>query len=258
MIEPIRTPRLPDAIAGYFEQLILEGVLRPGDRLASERELAERLDISRPSIRETFEILGRKGLLRSSKSGSFVADFLAPLTTPLSTLLQSSGRVTKDYFEYREAVEVRATALATLRSTSLDHEAIRDCVSRMDAAHGLDDPSAEAAADADLHMLIYEASHNVVILQVMRAFSQMLRQGIFYNRKLLYGRTDVRDTLISQHKSIADAIVSGDASRAEKAASDHIHFTAKAVESSRQDAERLDIALRRLVRHDLVSANGTT
>lgn len=48
MIEPVRTPRLAQAIAGYIEQLILEGVLRPGDKLASERNLAERLDVSRP------------------------------------------------------------------------------------------------------------------------------------------------------------------------------------------------------------------
>lgn len=257
MIEPIRTPRLANSIADYFEQLILEGVLRPGDRLASERDLAEQLDISRPSIRETIEILARKGLLKTTKTGTFVSDFLAPLTSPLSALLQSSGRVTKDYFEYREAVEVKATGLATVRSTNVDHEAIRGCISRMEAAHGLDDPSAEAGADADLHMLIYEASHNVVILQVMRAFSDMLRQGIFYNRKLLYGRSDVRDNLISQHKSIADAILAGDAVEAEKAARNHIHFTALAVENSRHEEERLEVALRRLVRKDLVVVNSS-
>lgn len=256
MIEPIRNAKLAQTIADYIERLILEGALRPGDKLASERDLAERLEISRPSLRDTIGILEQKGLLNSSKSGTFVSEFLAPITSPLAALLQSSGRVTKDYFEYRETVEVKAAALATQRSTSLDHAAIRECISRMEAAHGFDDPSAEAGADADLHVLIYEASHNVVILQVMRAFSEMLRRGIFYNRSLLYNRLDVRDALLSQHKIIADAILAGDVVAAEKATSDHIQFTAAAVESSRQEAERLDVALRRLGRTDLLASSG--
>lgn len=255
MIEPVRTPKLAQAIAEHLEKLILEGVLRPGEKLAPERELAERLEVSRPSLRDAIAILEDKGLLKGAKAGTVVADFLAPLTDPLAALMRSSERVTKDYFEYREAVEAKAASLAAVHSTSLDHEAIRACIDRMEAAHGLADPSAEEGADVDLHVLTYEASHNVVILQIMRAFSEMLRQDIFYNRRLLYGRTKVRDALFSQHKTIADAILSGDASRAEKAASDHIRFTAGTIESIGRDEERLGVALRRLGRADLVASN---
>jgi len=66
MTEPIKPPRLAAAIAERLQALILEGVLRPGDRLAPERELAERLEVSRPSLREGIALLEEKRALRDT------------------------------------------------------------------------------------------------------------------------------------------------------------------------------------------------
>src|SRR5208283_5209406 len=76
-LEPVRNLKLADAIAEHLEQLILEGALRPGEKLAAERELAERLEVSRPSLREALERLQARGLLETSKSGTFVTKFMA-------------------------------------------------------------------------------------------------------------------------------------------------------------------------------------
>ncbi|MFX8813167.1 FCD domain-containing protein, partial [Acinetobacter baumannii] len=86
------------------------------------------------------------------------------------------------YFEYRRHTEAVAARLAALRATEIDRAAIAACADRIGRAHELDDPAEEAAADVELHMLIYEAAHNVVMLHVMRVFQEMLRQGVFYNR----------------------------------------------------------------------------
>ena len=75
----IRPVKLGDALADHLEKLILEGVLRPGEKLAPERELAEKLSVSRPSLREALDKLQAKGLLETAKSGTVVAQFLAPL-----------------------------------------------------------------------------------------------------------------------------------------------------------------------------------
>jgi GntR family transcriptional repressor for pyruvate dehydrogenase complex len=252
-VNKIRHRRLADTIAEHFEQLILEGVLRPGERLASERDLAERLEVSRPSLRDAIDILVKRGLLTTGKTGTMVAEFLAPLTNPLAALLQSNERVTRDYFEYREAIEPRTAGLAALRATEFDREAIRACIDRMEAAHGLEDPTAEAEADADLHVLVYEAAHNLVILHVMRAFAEMLRQDIFYNRKLLYARANVRAALLAQHRVIGEAVLAGDARRAEKAAGDHIRFTYTTLEEIGRDEARVGVALRRIGRAELIA-----
>ena len=79
-MEAVRNPRLADAIAAHIERLILEGALRPGERLASERELSERLEVSRPSLREAFDRLEERGLLQTTRGGTHVTRFLAPLT----------------------------------------------------------------------------------------------------------------------------------------------------------------------------------
>ena len=92
MTKPIRPVPLPELIAQRIQTLILEGILRPGERLMPERELAERLGVSRPSLRQALAVLERKGLLVAGKSGTAVAKFLSQLTDPLAELLAEDER----------------------------------------------------------------------------------------------------------------------------------------------------------------------
>jgi len=249
----IRSVKLSDTIAEHLERLILEGVLRPGERLAAERELASKLAVSRVSLREAIEKLQHKGLLITSKAGTVVAHFLDPLTRPLAALLSDKPRATADYLEYRRIIEGQAAAMAALRATEVDRAAIRDRCDAMRQAHALDDPSVEAAIDADLHQLIYEAAHNVVILHVMRVFGELLRNDVLYNRNQLYRRFGVRNQLLEQHLAIAGAVLAGDPRAAEQAASDHIHFTAHTLDDIRLDEDRVAASLRRVSRGDLLA-----
>ncbi len=251
----IRPDKLADAIANHLEKLILEGVLRPGEKLAAERELAEKLDVSRPSLREALEKLQGKGLLETTKAGTVVAHFLSPLARPLAELFSDKPRVTADYFEYRRINEGQAAALAATRATDVDRKALEDCIARMRLAHALDDPTEEAGADADLHLLVYEAAHNVVLLHVMRVFSEMLRNDVLYNRNQLYRRYGVRDQLLKQHLAIAEAILAGNPKEAEKAASEHISFTFQTIEDIRRDQDRIEVSLRRVSRADLLAGS---
>ena len=83
--ETINPPKVSDAIVSQIEQLILDGVLKPGERLPPERELAHQLNVSRPSLREAITTLKSRGLLQSRRGGgNFVVDVVAPvLTDPL-------------------------------------------------------------------------------------------------------------------------------------------------------------------------------
>lgn len=250
-MKPVRPPKLADAVAERLEQMILEGVLRPGDRLASERDLAGRLDVSRPSLRDAISRLEERGLLVSGREGARVARFLDPFTAPLAELLADKARVAADYFEYRRTMEAEAARLAARRATDIDREAIVDILVRMKAAHGEADPAREAAADADLHIAIYEAAHNVVMLHVMRALSQLLRSNVFYNRDRLYRRADARPRLLVQHVAIAESVLSGDAEAAGRASAEHIRFTFETIEDIRRDDERRVTALGRSRRSDV-------
>ncbi|MBK8537993.1 MAG: GntR family transcriptional regulator [Candidatus Competibacteraceae bacterium] len=65
--ETINSPKVADVIVSQIEQLILDGVLKPGERLSPERELAQELNVSRPSLREAITTLKSRGLLRSAR-----------------------------------------------------------------------------------------------------------------------------------------------------------------------------------------------
>jgi len=249
----IKTVRVADAVAQHLQTMILEGVIRPGEKLSPERELAENLGVSRPSLRDALAQLEQKGLLSTSKAGTIVAPFLMPLSNPLSSLFSGDDRVAADYFEYRRLVESHACGLAALRATKIDRTRISECLERIKIAHKTDDPEEEANADTDLHLVIYEAAHNVVVLHIMRLFSDMLRKGIFYHREHLYRREGVRDVLMAQHLEIGDAVLAGDRVRSEEAAYKHIQFTSETVHEICEEEERLEASLRRVGRHDLVS-----
>ena len=87
----VQPTSVTDAIVEQIEGLILNGVLKPGERLPAERELAQRLQVSRPSLREAILKLEGKGLLVGRRGGgSFVADVVAPtITEPLVHLLKN-------------------------------------------------------------------------------------------------------------------------------------------------------------------------
>lgn len=251
-MDTIKPAKLADAIAEHLERLILEGVLRPGEKLLPERDLALKLDVSRPSLRDALAKLEERGLLITGRGGTSVARFLAPIADPLAALLQDNPQAGYDYLEYRRSVEAAAAGLAAERATDIDREAIRGIVARMRAAHVQDDSAEEAEADADLHVAIYEAAHNLVMLHIMRTLSELLRNNVFYSRADLYSRPGVRDALLSQHLALADAVLAGDAAAARAAADGHIAYTSRTLQEIREDGARLQVSLRRFGRNDLI------
>ncbi len=187
-METIRTQTVADAIATRIEKLILEGALRPGEKLASERNLAQRLDVSRPSLRQAIDKLVERGLLTATRGGTSVAQFLLPIMTPLANLYRDHQNAAADYLEFRQWVEAQAARAAAERATEVDKGAIRDCLADMRKAHRSKEPTQEAQADVNLHLLVYEASHNFIVLHVMRALSELFRDGHANRTVLIFSR----------------------------------------------------------------------
>lgn len=252
--ETIKPAKAADAVALHLESLILEGVLRPGEKLLAERELADRLDVSRPTLREALQKLEERRLLTASREGTFVAELVgASLTDPLARLLESHPETTFDYLEFRGTCEGQAAYYAALRATDIDREAIRQAYERMEASHDVEDSAEEAEADTDLHLAIYEATHNVVLLHIMRGLANMLRKDVFYNRAKLYSRRGVRELLLGQHRAIYEAVMAGDPEAARAAAERHITFTLEAIREIRNADARLEASLRRIGRGELIA-----
>ncbi|MFC3061457.1 FCD domain-containing protein [Paenirhodobacter populi] len=249
MAIPLKSEPAAQVVARHIEALILEGSLVPGEPLRSERDLAEQFAVSRPTLRDGLRILVDKGLLRQGAGrGLEVAPLGTSITDPLIALLAAHGEVADDYLEFRDIVECSAAAYAAVRANDIDRDRLRECLDRIARAHAAADPQEEADADTELHQLIYEASHNLVLLQIMRALSDSLRQDVIQNRGRLFSIPTIRETLRDQHVAIAQAILDGDAKRAQAAAHDHLTYLRQAAREVRMAQEKLDLSLRRLQR----------
>ena len=175
-----------------------------------------------------------------------VAPLATSVTDPLIELMASRAEVVDDYLELRATLEGMAAALAASRANDVDRATLRRCMERIDRAHSKADPQDEADADVDLHVAIYEASHNVVLLQIMRALSGMLRTGVFHSRAKLYARPEVREVLLEQHRAIFEAVIARDPDMAGRAAEEHMTYTKRVLGEIAAAEARLEISLRRI------------
>ncbi len=242
----IRPRKLSDAVARHLESLILEGTLRSGERLPPERELALQLDVSRPSLREALATLEQRGILETRRGGTFVGPILgAAFASDLQELMRSSPDSPGDYLEFRSGMDGVAAAFAAERASDIDLDIIGQRFRAIEDMHQREQPDAEADADALFHLATYEASHNVLMIQIMGGLADLLRQDVLYNRFKLYSRQGVRELLLYQHRAIHDAIQARDPQAARAAAETHVSFTRAALSEIDRTDTRLELALRR-------------
>ncbi|GAB4384244.1 FCD domain-containing protein [Albidovulum sp.] len=240
----IEPQKLSRSVVHQIEGLILQGILRPGERLPAERDLAERLGVSRPSLRDAIAELHAAGLLTTrAGAGVFVADVLGSAFSPaLIRLFASHDEAVFDYLSFRRDLEGLAAERAARLGSDPDLEVIGAIFGKMEAAHGKRDPSDEARLDAEFHMAIIEASHNIVMLHMMRSMFDLLRTGVFYNRQIMFRQRMTRGALLDQHRAIRDAILARDAAGARQAVERHLDFVAEALRESRKAERNAEIA----------------
>jgi GntR family transcriptional repressor for pyruvate dehydrogenase complex len=244
----ISAEKLSQSVARQIELLILRGILRPGERLPAERDLADRLGVSRPSLREALEVLEAKGLLVTRPgAGAFVAEVLGNAFSPaLVELFASHDEAVQDYIAFRRDLEGLAAERAARVGSDTDLEVIATIFAKMEAAHQKRDPSDEAALDAQFHMSIIEASHNVIMLHMMRSMFDLLRQGVFYNRQMMFRNRMTREMLLDQHRAINRAIQARDPAGARAAISAHMDYVEEALIEQAKAARNEAIARQRI------------
>ncbi len=245
--QKVHAEKLSQSVVRQIELLILRGILRPGERLPAERELSDRLGVSRPSLRDAFGDLQQRGLLVSRPgAGVYVADVLGSAFSPaLIDLFAAHDEAVFDYISFRRDLEALAAERAARLGTATDLKVISALFEKMEAAHQKRDPTDEAQLDAEFHMAIIEASHNVVMLHMMRSMFDLLRRGVFYNRQLMFKNRMTRDNLLDQHRAIHDAIQSRDSSAARAAVSAHLDYVEQSLTEQLRQAQHEEIARQR-------------
>ncbi len=246
--QKVQSEKLAQSVVRQVELLILRGILRPGERLPSERELSERMGVSRPSLRDAVAELHDRGLLITrAGAGIYVADVLgSAFSEALVQLFASHDEALFDYIAFRRDMEGLAAERAARHGSDTDLRVVDAIFVKMEVAHSKRSPEDEARLDADFHMAIIEASHNVIMLHMMRSMYDLLREGVFYNRQVMFKQRTTRDMLLDQHRAINVALQARDPAAARLAVEAHLNF----VEGALGDQQRADrheaIALQRL------------
>jgi GntR family transcriptional regulator, transcriptional repressor for pyruvate dehydrogenase complex len=250
--QKVQSEKLALAVVRQIELLILRGILRPGERLPSERELAERLDVSRPSLREAVAELHARGLLVTrAGSGMYVDEGSGRIIRPRSCGC-SRPMTRRCSTTSPSAATSRGSRPSVRRGRPRTPTcSVVDAVfRRMEAAQAQRSGKEDAALDAEFHMAIIEASHNVVLLHMMRGMFDLLAEGVFFNRQIMFRQRATRESLLDQHRAINDALQARAPEAARAAVEAHLDFVEQALLAQKKSERNEEVARMRYA-HEL-------
>jgi GntR family transcriptional repressor for pyruvate dehydrogenase complex len=244
----LQVPRISDAVAASLERRILEGSLRPGDRLPPERELAIELGVSRPSLREAIQKLASRGLVQSRHGGgTYVTDRLeSSFVDPWQDMLGEHPNLREDMLEFRRMLEGQAAEWAAERATEADQACLDQAFAALGDAFLADDLERRSRADIAFHQAVGEASHNVLVGHLSAALLRLMHDNIRLNLGELQRVPAAGSLLMRQHAAIHAAIRERKPQAARAAAETHIDFVRETLAQSLRSAARRETAARRL------------
>jgi DNA-binding FadR family transcriptional regulator len=207
---PVRKVRTHEQVLEQIEEQILDGRLRIGDRLPSERELVDRLGVSRASVREALRVLEAMGVVVANvgtgrTSGSIV---VGQPSGALSTLLRVHTAL--EGFSLGEVVEIRvileksAAAAAAERHDQQDLDPIRTTLERMDAEDL--EPREFNKLDTEFHVGVALAAHNDLLTYLMRALRDAIEREMVLAFERLPDWRRAAVHLRAEHRAILAAI----------------------------------------------------
>ncbi len=202
-----------------IEHAIFDGALHPGDRLASERELAEQFGVSRITVRDALRVLEARGLVRvkvGASGGAFVAETnLDQVAASITTMVRLRRLTLSEVAEARTIVETAAAERAATRADDAAVARLGEEVEKGRRVIREERPHTEASMD--FHVAIAEASHNELLSATVRAYRDLLVQT-------LHDMRDVRSARVTQkwHEEILEAIRARDADATRTLMQDHL------------------------------------
>ena len=224
VFKPISPKKISAQIAEQIRSSILSGEFTPGDKLPPERELAEMFGVSRPSVREALNMLAASGLVMSYQGGGTVVMSLVETTAgnTLSELIRSQQERALDVIEVRKGMESWTAYYAAQRALPEDLRRMEELVSGME--RNLSSMSPSEDLDANFHIVIARATHNVVWLHLMQNIFDAMKEFQQSVWRAVYLTGEDHRLLYQHHFNIFAAIRSRDPETARVAMAEHLNF----------------------------------
>jgi len=227
--QPVQTSSSSAQVVEQIRRLIQEGELAPGSRLPSERELAQRFGVSRPTVREAIQSLASLHLLEVRQGlGTFVSAKVTTLEDPAFWVpwLSAGGGNALHLHEVREALAAKTAALAA-RAVATGRQGAAEALAalaanleQMAAAAARPDPVALEQLDLEFHALLAEMGENPFLVKLAKSLNHVFRY-----RHAVIRVPGAAPQSLEDHRSIVAAVRAGDAEAAALAMSRHMDST---------------------------------
>lgn len=219
-MRPVARPRLYEQVLERLRSYAVEQQLSAGDRLPPERELAQRLGVSRASVKQAVVVLEVQGLVETRHGGGsyLVRDTLD--IEPVEQLVERRRRL-PDVLDAREALETKLAELAAVRRTEADLTALHDALELMEEEIAAGGHGEEG--DRLFHAAVTEAGHSTLLADFMRTLTGQITES---RQESLRQPGRPRRSL-RQHRRILDTITAGEPKAAAAAMRRHVRTVAE-------------------------------
>ena len=214
----VRRTRVFEGVAQQIQRLIVDGALKPGERLPPERELASRLAVSRSSVRDAIRILELTGLVVPRQGEGTVVSDLSPesVAAPIASMLVRKRALIAELLDVRKMIEPALAARAAERASPEDVERLEEILDRQAAKAARGESTVEE--DGEFHYQLALSAQNAVVRSILDVLMQLLRET---RARSLQTPGRPRRSL-EGHRRILAAIRRGDARAAERAVRKHL------------------------------------
>lgn len=218
--------RLYESAIEQIMDLVKRSELKPGDKLPPERELAEKLSISRNSLREAFRVLESRGLIKSKAGGGrYVREIRKNGYSNTENIILSLEKSSiLELLEAREIFEVKIAKIAAQRATVEDTELIEQVLNKMNEEEELK-YGKETESDTEFHLAIASTSHNFVFINIIRLHLDLLKD----TREKTWKIPGRREEQQEEHQAIFKAIKEHNSKKAGEAMMKHLRSIRKVV-----------------------------
>jgi GntR family transcriptional repressor for pyruvate dehydrogenase complex len=226
MFSPIKNTKVYEQVIDQIKEMIDEGTLKKGDKLPSERDLAQQLNVGRTSIREAIRALEVIGLIDCKQGeGNYIkSGFKDNLVEPLSIMFMLEGSSPDEIWELRKIIEVEAAGLAAKR---INDEQLVELKEIALSLNNYEDENITAEIDKQFHYKIAEFSGNVLIYNILRTVSILVDHFIKDARKLILEHEGNKEILFAQHFDIYLSMENRNSAAARQAMREHLDFANK-------------------------------
>lgn len=222
VFKPIeRNKRVYEHVIDQIKIAIEEGRILPGDKLPSEREFAQKLNVARTSVKEAITVLETSGIVTVKRGvGMYLNDdSKSQIIFRLTHMLNRRTADFSDVIELRQAIEGDAAYYATKRMTKKQRDQLTMCYEQL--IHS--EKRAETAIEEDyqFHFTIVEGANNPVLLEVMNVIAQKMITGLKESRYISVNDEILNNAVLEEHTNIYNAIMNNEPEKARAAMWEH-------------------------------------